>query len=218
MATFHFRKLEKWFDILETSGYNANFSFRCESRTERAQVSFEAYPLNAIDRFDPNEPQLPPVNFTIHAIEPKCFESRFGQKSVFLEHDPINFRTEAPYLWPYENRADIFCNSPVNREALFRNVVIRMNGIASSDEIFRYSNPLISQDPPFWLDRVPASLFRHVRDTLEKMKVSMFIPSGPKAVEIPVLLEVGQAIRIAARDFEIDIPEFDTLDAWFAKR
>lgn len=217
MAIFHFRKLEKWFDILETSGYEANFSFRCESRTERAQVSFEAYPLNAIDLYDPNETQLPPVNFTIHAIEPKWFESRFGRIEIFLEHDPINFRTEDPFLWKYENQAEIFCNSPVNRQALFRNVVSRMNGIASSDDIFSYLNPLISQDPPFWLGRFPASLFRHVRDALEEMNVTMFLPSEPKTIEMPVLLEVGDVARIVARDFEIDIPEFDTLDAWFPK-
>jgi hypothetical protein len=217
MAIFHFRKLEKWFDTLETSGYKANFGFRCESMTERAQVSFEAYPLNAIDSYDPNQPQLPPVNFTIHAIEPKCFESRFGRNEIFLEHDPINFRTVDPFLWTYETRAEIFCNSPVNCQALFRNVMVRMNGIASSNDIFSHLNPLKSQDPPFWLGSYPASLFCHVRDALEEMNVNMFVPSEPKAVEMPVLLEVGDVVRIVARDFEIDIPEFDTLDAWFPK-
>lgn len=217
MAIFHFRKLEKWFDTLESCGYKANLRFRCESETEKAQVSFEAYPLDAIDLYDPNEPQFPPVNFTIHAIEPKRFDARFGQIDIFLEQDPIDFRSEDPFLWPYENRAEIICNSPVNCQTLFRKVVSRMNGIASSDDIFCYLNPLKTQDPPFWLGGFPASLFRHMRDALEEMHVAMFVPAEPKPAEMPVLLEIGKVLRIIARDFEIDIPEFETLDAWFPK-
>ena len=48
--------------------------------------------------------------------------------------------------------------------------------------------------------------------------VAIFIPAEPKVVEMPVLLEIGDVLSIIARDFEIDIPEFETFDAWFGKR
>ncbi|MBI1324669.1 hypothetical protein GC170_15990 [bacterium] len=218
MAQFHFPKLKKWFDTLNSFEYRARLAFRFESQTEKAQVYVEVEPYDPFDLDDSMNPQLPPVNFTIHAIEPKRIKTRFSSLEIQLEQQPICFRTDDPELWSYENRAEIICNSPVNCAEVFRNVVRRMHGHASSEDIFRYLSPIRNENPPFWLGGFPASLFRHVRETLQEMNVSIFVPSEPKAVEMPVLLKIGDDIRIIARDFEIDIPGFETLDALFGKR
>ena len=218
MAQFHFRKFEKWLKTLENYGFRAKLRFRCESRTARAQVEVEAYPFDSVDLYDPEPTQLPPLDFTIHAIDPKWLETRFDGLDILTIDDPITFRTEVPALWSYESRAEIFCNSPVNFETLFRNVARRMHGFATREDIFRYLDPLKQRKSPFWLGGFPASLFRHVRDELQEMNVAIFIPAEPKVVEMPVLLEIGDVLSIIAQDFEIDIPEFETFDAWFGKR
>ncbi len=182
MAQFHFRKLEKWFDALDSFGYRARLSFRFESQTAKAQVYVEAEPYYPLDLYDATSTLIPPVNFTIHAIEPKRVETRFSGLEIALEHDPISFRTDDPELWVYENNAEIFCNSPVNCAELYRNVSRRMHGHTSSEDIFRYLSPTRNEKPPFWLGGFPASLFRHVRETLLEMNVAIFVPAEPRAV------------------------------------
>lgn len=93
--------------------------------------------------------------------------------------------------------------------------MIRKNAIASGHDKYIYLNPLIPKVSALWLGGLPSSLLCHLRESLDGINVRRFVPSQLKADKISIMRGVDEAMRIVAHAFEIDIPQFDSLDAWF---
>ncbi len=217
MARFQFRELEKWFETLEREAYRADVRFECDSLSHSALIAVIAYPLEFVGIPEESPPDES-LSFAIRAIEPYWCESEFRNLEIDFTENGIDFRTDDPALWTFEQMFDVICNSPVDCQKLFLNVADRMNAIASHANIIYYLDPWKRLDPPFWLGRFPETLFRHVTEALNEMNVAVFAPSDSRSEDRPVLLEIAEVLQVIAKDFEVEIPNEEDHPTWFRAR
>lgn len=145
----------------------------------------------------------------VEAEEPLRVELRAGDSATDLE-----FYTEHPDLWEYEDQGQIFCNSAFDPEALFG--ALMQEGLPGVDRevLLRYlaAHP---ESPPFSTPRLPRTLFHPVTKHLRRMGVDVFTPHEPEARDSPVMLTVDDSVVIVARDFHVEVPEFEHRAEWF---
>jgi hypothetical protein len=126
------------------------------------------------------------------------------------------FPAQHPILWKYENETEIFLNSDVLVPALIDAVLDRQLPYVTRATLHEYINPIASYRAPYSLGYFPTPLFRVVRDVLAGMGARIFVDSRePVPREVPVLFLIDDDDYIVADDFEIEVPDFEHLDAWF---
>lgn len=208
MARYDFREAASIFERFEAELFRVDLRFELDSTSQTALIVLRTRPNGKVGSDDF-------IDVKIQAIEPYRCEARFLNLNLDYMEIGIDFETKGPKLWSYENQAEIFCNSEVDLEVLFRNVVSRMNGQATADDISKYLTTVQKYDPPFWLGRFPESLFYVVRSALNELGVAIFCTDDPKPSDLPVLLEIDDIIRIVAKDFEVELPDSSHIPAWF---
>ncbi len=70
--------------------------------------------------------------------------------------------------------------------------------------------------PPFELGSFPASIFPLLHEELVAMGVALFAPTRPEPRPVPTALILDGSDFIIADDFEIELPEWEHRDEWFA--
>jgi hypothetical protein len=118
------------------------------------------------------------------------------------------FHESHPLLWPYEDCGEIFCNSSLAPDDLYRRVHARLQNV-DKEELCSYLDPLLPHKAPFCLGNFPFTLFNVVQEELADMGVKTFIPGKPEPRPAPVLLLIDNSDYIIADDFELDIPEWE---------
>jgi hypothetical protein len=208
MARYDFRETASIFERFAAELFSVEVRFELDSNSQTALIVLRARPNVEYDSDDF-------VDVKIRAIDPYRCEARFQNLNLGFIDIGIDFETKGPKLWSYENQAEIFCNSQVNLEVLFRKVVSRMNGQATANDISKYLTRVHCYNPPFWLGRFPESLFYVVRSALVELGVAIFCTEDPKPSDLPVLLEIDDFISIIAKDFEVELPDPINIPSWF---
>lgn len=145
----------------------------------------------------------------VEAEGPLRFEVRAGDSATEMA-----FYTEHPDLWEYEDQGQIFCNSAFDPEELLG--ALLQEGLPEVDRgvLLRYLYPR-PKDPPFCIAGLPCTLFHPVTKHLRRMGVDVFTPREPEARISPVMLTVDDNVLVVARDFFVDVPEFEHRPEWF---
>jgi hypothetical protein len=145
----------------------------------------------------------------VEAEEPLRFEVRAGDSATEMA-----FYTEHPDLWGYEDQGQIFCNSAFDPEELLG--ALLQEGLPKVDRevLLRYLSAR-PKDPPFCIAGLPCTLFHPVRKHLRRTGVDVFTPREPEARISPVMLKVDDNVLVVARDFHVDVPEFEHRPEWF---
>ena len=133
-----------------------------------------------------------------------------------------SFTQEHPLLWQYEPSGHVMCNSPISLEQWARisdDVPSKLSGYNRSVELAEYV-PLrtISRwgaSGSFALGDFPRPLLRAVRETLDEHEVQYLASTVPEPAELPVLFLIDSDNYIVAKDFEVDVPEFEHRPEWF---
>jgi hypothetical protein len=126
------------------------------------------------------------------------------------------FITEHPRLWEFQDHAQIFCNSNVDRSRLIDAVIAGQLPNVSVEDVLRYISPLKADPPaPFSLGSFPATLFGHVKSALTMQDVQVFIPREPAETQPLVLLTIDDNVTVIAHDFLIEVPRFEHRPEWF---
>lgn len=149
---------------------------------------------------------------TITAISPL----RCDLRAVASATD-IAFHCDHPTLWEFEDEAEVFCNSAFDPRQLLRALDDDGPPGVTTRHLLDYLDPL-PRAPPFSLGRLPRTLFDHVTRHLQRMGVELFLPRAPVARPGLVLFAADDSIAIVARDFEVELPEFEHRPEWFAPR
>ena len=148
----------------------------------------------------------------IEAVNPIRTEIRAGSSAIDMA-----FLTEHPLLWEFEDNAEIFCNSNVDRGRLIDAVVAGEPPNVSAENVLRYISPLTADPPvPFSLGSFPATLFGHVKNALTLQGAKLFIPREPAETQPLVLLSIDGNVTIVADDFLVEVPHFEHRSEWFA--
>lgn len=148
---------------------------------------------------------------TVYPIGLRAFRLRSR-----LEVTDWLFADQHPLLWPYEAGAEIFCNGPLDVEALIERVQGRVPPLCRDAiaTLVGAGRP----NPPFCLGAFPASMFSIVYDELAVMGVPVFVPARPEARPTPTVLlldDDDDGDFLIADDFEVDVPEWEHRDEWF---
>ncbi|KKM70600.1 hypothetical protein LCGC14_1439070 [marine sediment metagenome] len=124
------------------------------------------------------------------------------------------FLESHPYLWPYEDSEQIFCNSDPPLDELFERIQARLQDVPRA-ELYSYLDPLLPYKAPFCLGTFAFTLFNVVHGELEEMGVAVFVSRRPEPRPTPVLLLIDGDDYIIADDFELDVPHFQHNPEWF---
>jgi hypothetical protein len=145
----------------------------------------------------------------VHPVRPIAFKL-----SSRVNDTDWDFPDRHPLLWPYEEQAEIFCNSDVDIPALFHAVQEHELPFVTRSVLYEYINPLMPYRAPYSLGYFPTTLFRVVRTVLDRMGVRTFIAREPVETALPSLF-LCDGDYIIADDFELQVPEFEHKDEWF---
>jgi hypothetical protein len=126
-----------------------------------------------------------------------------------------SFFDNHPLLWRYEDEAEIFVNSDFDQGELFEALMRRGIPSVSLGDFYRYISPRSDWHAPYSLGRFPYSLYWPVREELERMGVRLFLPREPQERTRPILFLIDGEDYIIARDFEIELPQFEHRPEWF---
>jgi hypothetical protein len=143
----------------------------------------------------------------IDAIEPRWAELGTDRSAIDMA-----FRTDAPCLWRFDATAAILCNTEVDTRALHTR--LRARGEAGAAAA-RYVTPFPAHRAPYALTALPASAYGLIHDELVAMGVEVFCPQVPAPRPPLVALLIGD-LTLIARDFVVDVPEFEHRAEWFA--
>ncbi len=122
-----------------------------------------------------------------------------------------------PALWRYEDRAEIFCNSNVDREALFDRVLARRLPFVDAAVLSEHLGLRARYTAPYSLGYFPHSLFTVIRAELEDMGARLQLPRLPERKETPVLFLIDGEDYVIADDFDLEVPEFEHRPEWFKR-
>ncbi len=123
-----------------------------------------------------------------------------------------------PLLWPFEDAAELFCNSDVDRLELIEAILRRNIPHLTRARLSEYIAPVSPHRAPFSLGYFPRSLFLVAREELERMGVRLFIAREPREQERLVLFLIDGEDYIVAHDFDIEVPDFEHRPEWFQPR
>jgi len=140
---------------------------------------------------------------TVFPIEPVAFKLSLTNHVIdwtFLEEHPI--------LWQFQDREQIFCNRDVRFDDLVGALLARKHPYVSRGVLYDYLDPIPRWKAPYSLGSFPTTLFRMVREELERLGVPLFIPREPEDRPTPALLLIDGEDYIVAQDFELEVPEF----------
>ena len=156
-------------------------------------------------------------------VYPKqIYQVRLTQMSAVKDWD---FTQEHPLLWQYERSGKITCNSPVSLDQWMQisgdilrkftgyNRQVELSEYVSLQTIYRWGG-----SGSFALGDFPRPLFIAVRQALDEQGVRYFAGRDPESVELPVLFLIDGDDYIIAKDFEVDVPEFEHRPEWFQPR
>lgn len=218
----NFREIVDRFGHIDGEVVCTEVSLRHDGGPSHARVVLRFYPWWEHPRFREAIAAGAPWGFsgteagerdvTIEAISPlRC---TLGADASAID---IAFHSEHPSLWAFEDEAEILCNSAFDPLELLRALVEDGPPGVTSEHLLRYLGPL-PKAPPFSLGRLPRSLYEHVTRHLQRMGVELFLPRAPIARPGVVLFTADDSIAIVARDFEVELPEFEHRAEWFAPR
>lgn len=149
---------------------------------------------------------------TVFAVDPiKC---QLSQRPDVTDWE---FCENHPLTWVYEDHGQIFCNSAPDIPRLIERVLERGLPWVTRSVLKEYLRP--QQWPaPFSLGRFPCSLYSVVREELEAAGVRLHLPARPQRRDPLIALVLNGDDYILARDFELDVPEFEHRAEWFDPR
>ncbi len=147
---------------------------------------------------------------TVHPIDLVSFRI-----SRAVEVTDWSFEETGPHVWDYEPDGQIFLNGDIDRDELVSEVQQRLDVdrltvrrmIAAPDDA--------AWAPPFSL-RLPRSVLLAAMAALDERHVAYhpaYVPPPPD--DLPIAFVIDGTDVIIARDFEIDVPDFDHRPEWF---
>ena len=147
---------------------------------------------------------------TVFAIDPLECHFHPGDETVtdwqFCEGHPI--------AWPYEDEAEVFCNSDPDIPRLIDAILAKETPFLTREILERYLRPPASK-APFSLGHFPRPLFNAVRTELERTGVRLHVTRTPEHRPVPVVFLMDGDDFIVATDFELDVPKFEHRPEWF---
>lgn len=146
---------------------------------------------------------------TVVAVDPIAC-----QLSRHVEVTDWDFCEDHPETWQYQDEAEIFCNSDPDIPKLLEAVLARELPWVSREVLNRYLGPR-GWRAPFSLGHFPYSLFIVLREELERANVRLHLPRLPQKRDALVALVLDGKDFIVARDFEVDVPDFEHRREWF---
>lgn len=149
-------------------------------------------------------------DLVIEAVRPRVCEVT-GQRSAI----DLAFLQEDPKLWQFEDEATIFCNSDVDRVALFDAVFQRQLPGVSRNVLEAYLSSHAHDRAPYCLGYFPYTLFQVLKEELERMRTRTFVPREPSARTAPVMMSIDDSALVIADDFFVEVPEFEHRPEWF---
>jgi hypothetical protein len=147
---------------------------------------------------------------TVHAIEPIAFDvTRLDQVLDWA------FVETGPCIWRHEPSWRIFVNQPVDPEVVCAAVARQLDVHRSWLADLYLDLSRLGSRPSFALEN-PASVSFGLVQVLRALGIDHFPQrTEPPAPHGMVALVVDDACAIVARDFELDVPEFEHRDDWF---
>jgi hypothetical protein len=149
-------------------------------------------------------------DLVIEAVRPHRCEltgHRSATDLVFLE--------EHPSLWEFEDEAEIFCNSDVDRAALFDAVLKRQLPGVTRAVLEGYLGSRTAHRAPYSMGCLPYTLFHVVKEELELMEARTHISRKPSWRQVPIVLALDDSAVVIADDFFLEIPDFEHRPEWF---
>lgn len=128
----------------------------------------------------------------------------------------LKFFGEHPKLWEFEDNAEIFCNSEVDRAALFDAVIKRQLPGVTPAVLEQYLGSRTQHRAPYSLGYFPHTLFNAVKEELGLMAARTHISREPSRREVPVMLCLDDSVLVIANDFFVEVPEFEHRPEWFS--
>lgn len=150
-------------------------------------------------------------DLVIEAVGPRGCEltgHRSATDLVFLEDHPA--------LWEFEDEAEIFCNSDVDRAALFEAVLKRQLPGVTRSVLEGHLGNSTPHRAPYSMGCFPYTLFHVVREELGLMAARTHISREPSWKKVPVMLALDDSIVVIADDFFLEVPEFEHRPEWFS--
>jgi hypothetical protein len=141
---------------------------------------------------------------TVHAIDPVHLTADLHTSAVEIE-----FHDSGPRLWPFETHGHMFVNEPIPADVLpelARRTAIAEHALASLADFGSTRVPSALETPP----AVHATL----HTILDERGVSHLATYGGTPSNLVVFEFDGNLL--AAHDFEVDVPDWEHRDAWFA--
>jgi hypothetical protein len=130
----------------------------------------------------------------------------------------LGFTSEHPLLWEHEEEAQLFINQPIDLSAMGQALVEQFGVAARSSPRLQ---PLLGDEGralgaqrSFALS-LPRTLHLAARAYLDRAGTSYFVPRELGARDMPWLFSIDDTSYIIARDFEVDMPEFEFKPEWF---
>lgn len=183
------------------------------SRSEPSFVAIRFYPwwehpryLAALAAHRNWRVQAPPEAarvMTVHAIDPVHLTADLAASA-----EEIVFHESGPRLWPFETYGSMFVNDPIPDDVIPE--LARRTGI-HQHELDWVADALASPRVPYAL-RVPPGIYSVLCAILDERSLSYLASYGGAASDL-VVFEFGDNL-LAARDFEVDVPDWEHRDEW----
>ncbi|MFO0747847.1 MAG: hypothetical protein U1F43_19595 [Myxococcota bacterium] len=160
-------------------------------------------------------------DLVVEAVEPLRCTLRADASAI-----DIAFVSEHPELWAHEPVGAVFCNSEYDHAALFDGILARRMPYVTASALARYLVPHGRAAAPRSLGYLPASLLRVAVEELERLGVAVYRPAlpalapadAPDATDAKpalVALLVDGEVTLVARDFMVEVPEWEHRPEWF---
>lgn len=149
-------------------------------------------------------------DLVIEAVRPLVCEVTGGRSATDL-----TFVQEGPQLWRFEDEAEIFLNSDVDRWALFEAVIRRKLPGLTRGVLEGYLGSRSDHRAPYSLGYFPYTLFHVLKAELGYMAARTYISREPSLRPSPVLMSIDDSVSVIADDFVVEVPEFEHRPEWF---
>lgn len=217
MRRLNYREIRDRFGRIDASFVRA----RCELGGGSSEYVVRFYPwwehpayLEAVRRKKPwafTDTRSGAREVTVRPVRPLAFH--------LTQQDAIEdwqFPEAHSALWEYEQHGHITCNSDFSQRDLIDRLVARgVQGLDRSS-VHEFIDERLAYRAPYSLGYLPRSVFQLVRDTLLEMGVEISVQDALER-PLPKLFLINETDYIVADDFDIDWPEFEHRDEWFAE-
>lgn len=144
-----------------------------------------------------------PRDLVIEAVRPHVCEVTLGRSAMILA-----FHQEHPRLWQFEDEAQIFLNSDVDRAALFEAVIRRELPGVTRDVLECYLGISAEYRAPYSLGYFPHTLFHVLKEELGRVAARTYIRRETLPRPVPVMMSLDGNVLVIADDFVVEVPEF----------